>query len=58
MTEESEDPTQPLKDASEEVRQIVIEVLKLEKERLMEVRPRVNADIEDIIKRAIPANEN
>jgi hypothetical protein len=58
METKETDPNSPLKDASDEVREIVKNVLMWEKERLSQTTPRLNSDIEDIIKKAVKDNEN
>jgi hypothetical protein len=52
------DPNRPLEDSSPEVREIVINVLRWEKERLSQTSPRLNSDIEEIIKTAVKEDEN
>lgn len=47
------DPMEPMKSASEEVKSIIKEVLKLEAEKLYQQRPHINADIVRIIKEAV-----
>lgn len=47
------DPAAPIKEASKEVRAIIVEVLKLERERLYEERPRLNSDVVNIVKEVI-----
>lgn len=58
MEPKTDDPNRPLKQASPEVQEIVIKVLKWEKERLSMTTPRLNSDIEDIVKSAIKDDEN
>lgn len=58
MEHESDDPNRPLSEASPEVREIVLNVLKWEKERLSMTSPRLNSDIQDIIKQAVKEDEN
>jgi len=58
MNTKTDDPNSPLDQASPEVREIVINVLKWEKERLSMTSPRLNSDIEDIVKSAIKDDEN
>jgi hypothetical protein len=47
------DPMEPLESASPEVGRIIRRVLQLEKERLYQQRPQINADITQIIKEEI-----
>lgn len=47
------DPTEPIKSASEEVRKIIKDVLKLESEKLYQKKPHISADIINIIKGAV-----
>ena len=58
MESEIDDPNRPLEEASPEVRDIVLNVLKWEKERLSMTSPRLNSDIEEIIKSAVKDDEN
>ena len=58
MDNELDDPNRPLSEASTEVREIVLNVLKWEKERLSMTSPRLNSDIQDIINQAVKEDEN
>jgi hypothetical protein len=44
------DVQKPYKDAPEHIRRIVLAVLELEKDRLYQLKPRVNGEIIQIIK--------
>ena len=46
-------PIEPLETASPEIQEIIREVLKLERDRLYQQRPRVNSEIQDLIKKVI-----
>ncbi|MGL5080666.1 MAG: hypothetical protein ACRC8A_04195 [Microcoleaceae cyanobacterium] len=47
------DIQEPIKTAPTEVKKIITEVLKLEKDRQYQQRPRVNDEILEIIKQAV-----
>ena len=47
------DPMQPIRTAPPEVRQIIERVLRLERERLYEDKPHLNADVLRIIKEEV-----
>lgn len=47
------DPTEPLESAPAEVKEIILKVLKLEKERLHQNAPNLNSDITNVIKAVI-----
>lgn len=47
------DPMEPLESAPSEVGRIIRRVLQLEKERLYQRKPQINADITQIIKEEI-----
>lgn len=53
MSKQKIDPNAPIKEASDEVKKIMIEVLNLERERLYEHRPRINAEVLNIVKDAV-----
>ena len=47
------DPLEPLQTASSEIQEIIREVLKLERDRLYQQRPRLNSEIQELVKRVI-----
>ena len=47
------DHLEPLRTASPEVQKIIKEVLKLERDKLYQARPRLQSEIVDIIKREV-----
>ena len=54
MSEEKKnDHYEPFRTASEDVQKIIKEVLKLEREKLYQDRPRLQSEIVEIIKREI-----
>ena len=53
MSKQKVDPNAPIKEASDEVKKIMIQVLNLERERLYENRPRINGEVINIIKDAV-----
>ena len=53
MPERKVDFTEPIKTATPEVREIIKQVLNLEKERLYENAPRLNEEIANIVRKAI-----
>ena len=53
MTVDSNDIEEPIKTAPPEVEKIIREVIRLEKEHLHSDRPRVKADILEIIKDSV-----
>lgn len=53
MDKQKIDPTAPVREAPPEIKKIIIEVLKLERDRLYEDRPRLNSEIINIIKDAV-----
>ena len=53
MSKQKVDPNAPIKEASDEVKKIMIQVLNLERERLYEVRPRLNSEVIKIIEEAV-----
>lgn len=53
MTEEKKDIPEPLNSASPEIQKIIKRVLRLERDRLYQQRPHLNADIMKIIKEEI-----
>ena len=53
MLKQKIDPSSPIKEASEEVKKIMVQVLKLEQERLYENQPRINGEVLNIIKDAV-----
>jgi hypothetical protein len=53
MENQEIDPTTPVKEASPEVKKIIIEVLKMERERLYEHRPRLDVEVMKIIQEAV-----
>jgi hypothetical protein len=54
MTERKKnDHTEPLRTASPEVQRIIKEVLKLERDKLYQDRPRLQSEIVDIIKKEV-----
>lgn len=52
-TNNKQDPLDPIKSASEEIRAIIKSVLKLESEKLYQKKPHINTDIINIIKGAV-----
>lgn len=53
MPKQKIDPSAPIKEASGEVKEIIIGVLNLERERLYEFRPRLNSEVIKIIEEAV-----
>ena len=53
-TKDDVDVQKPYNDAPEHIQKIVKEVLVLEKERLYQLRPRVNSEVIQIIKEHTP----
>ena len=53
MPKQKIDPSAPIREASNEVKTIMIEILNLERERLYEFRPRLNSEVVKIIKEAV-----
>jgi hypothetical protein len=45
--------TEPIESAPEDVKRVILEVLRLEKERLYEGRPRLKEDIKKIIEESV-----
>lgn len=58
MPADTTDPSKPLADASPEVREIVLNVLKWEKARLSKRRVTNKSEILEIIKSAVKEDEN
>ena len=53
MPKQKIDPSAPIREASDEVKTIMIEILNLERERLYEFRPRLNSEVIKIVEEAI-----
>ncbi len=53
MPKQKIDPNAPIKEASDEVKKIMIQILNLEREHLYQDSPRLNSDVSKIIEEAV-----